>query len=116
MSTVTGTLEQRVAHLEKYIKIDGDGTVTLTTPTKLVIKAAAVQIEGVATIVLKGGVGVEVSSLGTLLLKGGGTTSVEGGIVRLNNGSSPAARVGSGVVGIPPAVMKVNTGNGTVLV
>jgi uncharacterized protein (DUF2345 family) len=88
-------LEQRLAKLENAIKVGNDGSITIESNNKIKIKSASsVEIEGGATLVIKAGANVEIRAGGALTLKGTGQTSLDGGIIRLNGGGMPLARVG----------------------
>jgi len=109
------SVEKRVARLENAIKVADDGSLAIQAATRVVIKAAMIEIEGMVTVVMKGGMTVEVSGGGNLKLKGGGVADLQAGVVRLNGGSSPVAHVGSYVKGVPP-MLYVDNGKASVLV
>lgn len=107
------TIEERLAKLEKTVNIKDDGTVVILG-NKIRVSAATIELEGAATIHLKGGF-IELNAGMNLMLKGAALAHVQAGIVKLNGGSRPVAFVGSQVVpGVLP-FMKVDTGNRTVL-
>jgi len=114
-SASTLSLEQRLANLEKAIKVTDDG-VFIESAKKLTVKAMTIEIEGTALVIMKGGASVEVKGGATLVLQGGTVASLKAAVVKLNNGSSPVAAVGSRVVPSAPPFFMVDSGNATVLV
>lgn len=108
-------LEKKVSLLEKAVKVTDTGTVVIAASNKVLIKAAVLEFEGGAAVLLKGAT-VEVSSAMNLVLKAVAVAQLQASLVRLNNGSRPVAYAGSLVVPQFPPMMKVDAGNGTVLV
>ena len=116
MGSPGASIEQRLAKLESVIKVGNDGSVTIECNGKVRIKAASsVEIEGGTTVVLKGGASVDVNAGGNLTLKAGAQASLQGSILKLNNGFKPLARAGDIVLNPvgPPGI--IQGGNVTVL-
>jgi hypothetical protein len=108
--TPVSDVEQRLARLERIIKIEDDGSVTIEC-NKITIKAAStveiecatnlrvrssmnLRLDAGANLSVNGCSNVEVQAGAGLSLKGAAATSVRGSTITLNGGSKPLARSG----------------------
>jgi hypothetical protein len=108
-------LDARLAALERVVKIEPDGGVTINCTGKVRIRSAmSVEIEAGTALVVKSGTTAEVSAGAQLTLKSPGITNLQGSIVKLNNGSRPLVRVGDPVI-TPMGPATIPSGATTVL-
>jgi hypothetical protein len=94
----SGSIESRLAALEKVFQVATDGSVF--------IKATSITVEAGTTIKVRAGASFDISASsqvnikasGQLTIQAAGSASVKGAILLLNGGGFPVARVGDPVL------------------
>lgn len=103
-----------LAALEKVVSVDPAGNVTIKAINITLEAAGSIKIKGASAVSIEGMGNVEVKGGATIEVKAGGAVDLKGGVVRLNGGTHPVARVGDPVTVAGPTGTIIN-GNPTVM-
>jgi hypothetical protein len=93
-----GSIESRLAALEKVFQVATDGSVFIKATSITVEAGTAIKIRAGASFDIISSSQVNIKASGQLTIQAAGSTNVKGAILLLNGGGFPVARVGDTVL------------------